>query len=174
MKMKRFNKKGVSPLIATVLLIAFAVALGAVVMNWGRAYVEDTATFAQQKSDTEIKCSNDARMEFLMINNVRKICYNSSSPAHLDFILQNSGTAQITAINATIITDDTTVANTVQTTNYSINLSRSGVFKSQFNVTASSSNVNVLTVRLVPVIKVQGKDVSCPKNELVEDTPLDC
>ena len=30
------NKKGVSPLIATILLIAFAVALGAVVMSWGR------------------------------------------------------------------------------------------------------------------------------------------
>ena len=30
------NKRGVSPLIATVLLISFAVALGAVVLNWGR------------------------------------------------------------------------------------------------------------------------------------------
>jgi len=29
------SKKGVSPLIATILLIAFAVALGSVVMNWG-------------------------------------------------------------------------------------------------------------------------------------------
>ena len=29
------SKKGVSPLIATVLLVAFAVALGSVVMNWG-------------------------------------------------------------------------------------------------------------------------------------------
>jgi flagellin-like protein len=29
-----FSKKGVSPLIATVLLISFAVALGAVIMNW--------------------------------------------------------------------------------------------------------------------------------------------
>ncbi|MDP7623305.1 MAG: hypothetical protein QF436_04300, partial [Candidatus Woesearchaeota archaeon] len=30
------NKRGVSPLIATVLLISFAVALGSVVLNWGR------------------------------------------------------------------------------------------------------------------------------------------
>lgn len=28
------NKRGISPLIATVLLVAFAVALGAVVMSW--------------------------------------------------------------------------------------------------------------------------------------------
>ena len=33
--MKMMNKKGISPLIATVLLIGFAVALAAVVMTWG-------------------------------------------------------------------------------------------------------------------------------------------
>lgn len=30
----RMNKRGISPLIATILLVAFAVALGAVVMSW--------------------------------------------------------------------------------------------------------------------------------------------
>jgi len=33
------GRRGISPLIATVLLIAFAVALGAVVMNFGRTLV---------------------------------------------------------------------------------------------------------------------------------------
>jgi len=32
-----FARKGLSPLIATVLLIAFAVALGVLVMNWGKS-----------------------------------------------------------------------------------------------------------------------------------------
>ncbi|NOZ80615.1 MAG: hypothetical protein GXP63_02985 [DPANN group archaeon] len=35
------SRRGVSPLIATVLLIAFAVALGAVVMNWGKTQIQD-------------------------------------------------------------------------------------------------------------------------------------
>lgn len=34
--MRRMNKKAISPLIATLLLVAFAVALGAVVMNWSQ------------------------------------------------------------------------------------------------------------------------------------------
>jgi len=34
------NKKAVSPLVATVILIGFAVTLGAVIMNLGRNYVE--------------------------------------------------------------------------------------------------------------------------------------
>ena len=32
--MRRLSKKGISPLIATVLLMAFAVALGGMIMNW--------------------------------------------------------------------------------------------------------------------------------------------
>jgi len=55
----KLNKKAVSPLIATVLLIAFAVALGAVVMNWGRSYVETTAEYAERGSDIQILCSRD-------------------------------------------------------------------------------------------------------------------
>ena len=38
---KKVGKRGISPLIATVLLVAFAVALGAVVMNWAKG-VEET------------------------------------------------------------------------------------------------------------------------------------
>lgn len=35
------GKKGMSPLIATILLMAFAVALGAVIMNWSTSLPED-------------------------------------------------------------------------------------------------------------------------------------
>lgn len=41
------GNKGISPLIATVLLIAFSVALGAVVMSWGETYIEEKAQFVE-------------------------------------------------------------------------------------------------------------------------------
>ena len=63
------SNKAVSPLIATVLLIAFAVALGAVVMNWGRGYVEDTANIARERSDTEVKCASDVDVSIVEIDN---------------------------------------------------------------------------------------------------------
>jgi len=34
------NKKGLSPLVATILLVLFALILGTITMNWGKAYVE--------------------------------------------------------------------------------------------------------------------------------------
>ena len=44
------DKRGISPLVATVILISFAVALGAVIMNWGNR-VYETST------NTTLKCS---------------------------------------------------------------------------------------------------------------------
>lgn len=37
------NKKALSPLVATLLLVIFAIALGSVVMSWGKEYVEQAA-----------------------------------------------------------------------------------------------------------------------------------
>ena len=34
------NKKGLSPLVATMLLVVFALVIGTITMNWGRSYVE--------------------------------------------------------------------------------------------------------------------------------------
>jgi flagellin-like protein len=56
------SKKGVSPLIATVLLISFAVALGAVVMNWaGQIGVSDAC--------------NDVEISVVTLNNEQQACY---------------------------------------------------------------------------------------------------
>ena len=34
------KKRALSPLVATILLVAFALVIGTVTMNWGRSYVE--------------------------------------------------------------------------------------------------------------------------------------
>lgn len=43
--MKRMfnNKRGISPLIATIMLLAFAIALGSIVMTWGKDLIESAA-----------------------------------------------------------------------------------------------------------------------------------
>lgn len=71
------SKKGIAPLIATVLLIAFSVALGAIVMNWGRAYIEDTAALAQKSSAGQVECANNVDFQ------VNKILY-SETDANLE------------------------------------------------------------------------------------------
>ncbi|MBI2128673.1 hypothetical protein HYU07_00390 [Candidatus Woesearchaeota archaeon] len=48
------NKRALSPLIATVLLIAFAIALGAIVMSLGKNYIQSISTDLQPTQAAEI------------------------------------------------------------------------------------------------------------------------
>lgn len=55
----RRNKKGISPLIATVLLIGFAVALAAVVMTWGLDFIKNTADATESQTQNTLICASD-------------------------------------------------------------------------------------------------------------------
>jgi len=50
--------KGISPLIATVLLIVIVVSIGAVVMTWTSTFTATTTKTVQNKSDTAINCAS--------------------------------------------------------------------------------------------------------------------
>ena len=51
------QKKGVSPLIAVVLLIVFTVAVSTMIMSWMNTYTKTTTTSASANTDTVITCS---------------------------------------------------------------------------------------------------------------------
>ena len=157
------NKRGISPLIATVLLIAFAVALGAVVMNWGRSYIEATQTQVQQQGQTEIKCSTSVKVDAIKIGGVTKVCFDDSQH-DVKFILENIGTVNVTALKVQIInsTDGiTTVA--INTTEFTPGASYSG--------TATYSG-SFQQLRIVPTIKVGDSKVTCGNAALTFDTTL--
>src|SRR3989344_9535329 len=85
MPRKVFNKRGVSPLIATVLLISFAVALGSVVLNWGRNL--DIAKPGDACSGVSIKIRNIADAD---------VCYGGSgSGTYINFVIDNIGSRDI-------------------------------------------------------------------------------
>lgn len=62
------SKRGVSPLIATVLLIGFAVAIGAVIMNWGSAVVAETDGDAVEQNF----------LKWYMGNNIENVCFDDN------------------------------------------------------------------------------------------------
>jgi len=88
-----FKKRGVSPLIATVLLISFAVALGSVVLNWGRNL--DISKPGDACSGIAIKIRNIGGAE---------ACYSGSGPnAFINFILDNPGNQDIDGLGIWIV-----------------------------------------------------------------------
>lgn len=69
------NKKAVSPLVATVLLIAFAVSLGAVVMNWTSSGSGDGSSASTSK---EAACE-DVSVTILNKGSSKAICLDRDS-----------------------------------------------------------------------------------------------
>ncbi len=53
---KKMGKKGISPLIASVLLIAFTVAAFGVIQTWGTGFISSTTQDVSDKTDTELTC----------------------------------------------------------------------------------------------------------------------
>jgi len=91
------NKRGVSPLIATILLIAFAVALGAVVMNWGRNV--DTLGGL----DPTQKCAA-ASLKVDAISDVPQIFYGGEGTnGFVEFTIENNGNEDISGLIVWIV-----------------------------------------------------------------------
>jgi flagellin-like protein len=54
------NKKAVSPLVATVLLIVFSLILGTITMNIGKAYIEGINEVVINEADNSLKQIGDS------------------------------------------------------------------------------------------------------------------
>lgn len=56
MRVKKITKKGVSPLVATTMLVGFTVAVVAMVVVWSRGYIEERAAKEEALANTKLKC----------------------------------------------------------------------------------------------------------------------
>ena len=177
--MRRMKKKGVSPLIATVLLIAFAVALGAVVMNWGRGYVQETTEKATESSAGDLACTSDVDIGLMDIDGIRQFCFNRSED-RVEFILENRKNKELEAIKCRILGTDTRVPANVN----AFNTTLTGVEDQETGLLPSGADFLVCDVatslgdpkqvQLIPVLFVGGNEVSCSANTLDIINIKDC
>lgn len=95
-------KKGVSPLVATILLIAFAIALGAVVMSYGSAYYSNKQVGAAITSPLD-QCGK-VSLSVYEISGKQQVCYGGEGAhGYVNFMLDNQGNVDIEEILVTII-----------------------------------------------------------------------
>ena len=160
---KMWKKKGVSPLIATVLLIAFAVSLGAVVMNWGRGYVESTAEQAEAQSAEKIACSMDTSLDVVQVGNNMKLCIdNATSSTYLNFTLINSGSIPIKGLQISEIRYSGAFT---QTSYYPTTaVAKSKLVYTGVNLTGTFSTIE--QVEIAPIILIRGVEVVCLEHSI--------
>ena len=84
-------KKSMSPLIATVLLVALAMSLGIIVINFTQKSTEDLKNSATKMIFAERRCSLELQIGVLELNDERYMCYNRSGSMNLEMILENQG-----------------------------------------------------------------------------------
>ncbi len=142
------SKKGVSPLIATILLIAFAVALGSVVMNWGSNLYSNT----DRCSGVKIELKNIGPYQ---------VCYaGSGSAGYINFAMDNKGKQDINGFN--IIMTDTTGQTTIFNLN-DINVPKKTLFDKRDNqvVYDMSKYGQLANVEFTPKIKENSEVIVC-------------
>lgn len=162
------NKKGVSPLIATVLLIAFSVALGAVVMNWGTSYVRDTSEASEANSDDKVMCSTAVDVEFTEVSGVKRVFYSNSSDTNITLKIgvRNTGNQDIDGFYVSMIGNTDIVTEKYEFPQGSILLkgyakSFNEVFDNGILVDDFISNGKLVGIELVPYTMVNGREVTC-------------
>ncbi|NQU79664.1 hypothetical protein HQ545_07905 [Candidatus Woesearchaeota archaeon] len=92
-----FSKKGISPLIAAVLLIVIVVTIGAVVLAMVRHYISEGESDVVVGSEA-IKCGRDVGISFVMVNDNYQICNSTHEDEDLGalyFIVENTGAVDI-------------------------------------------------------------------------------
>lgn len=148
------SKKGVSPLIATILLIAFAVALGSVVMNWGLSL--DLGRSGDKCRDVEIKIRNIDAAE---------VCFGGfGQNGYINFVIDNTGLSDINGLAIWIIGDKGTRLFDLD----SILVKKGELYdKKDKEVSYDFSTFgNIKQVQFIPKVKAEQTTEICPKNAI--------
>jgi flagellin-like protein len=104
-------KKGISPIIASVLLIVVVLGIGTVVTGIARNYVT-TGKQEIEKAKADVMCSTDLELEVPEVNDEYKVCkVTTGSPYLLNITVTNTGTVRVDDIQVKVFGDNGFVAN---------------------------------------------------------------
>ena len=92
------NRRGITPLVATVLLVAFSVGLGALVMSWGEDYIAQKAEFVQGTAEIKSPCDS-THITLIRIGGQLQVCMSSRG---LEFWIDNGPDTDVSNIHARI------------------------------------------------------------------------
>ena len=138
------DKKSISPLIATVLMIVFTVSLAITVTTWGRQLIMGTAKDVEQQTFVDIICGLDVRIDVVDVTGERQLCYDETSD-NLKITIENGPDKEIIGLQVVIISEDSVVSQLVEE-----NFARADIKKVSVNYDGLTP---IQGVRLMPQIQ---------------------
>lgn len=143
-----FGRRGISPLIATVLLIAFAVSIGTMIMNWG-------------KDAVAVGDCSETKLEVQTINEKPLFCYDTLNNK-INVMIKNVGSTDVNRLKMRVITPSFSNED-LEITDSAI---KSGDIKTK-NIDYTHSGK--FRVEIIPVISVGGKERVCSEKYVYID-----
>jgi len=157
------NKKGLTPLVATILLVAFSVGLGAIVMSWGEEYIEEKADFAQGTAEIKTDCDSSA-IDIIRIGGQPQLCQSSEK---IQIWLENSPNTDLYNVHAILVGEED-----VQTIESILTepLLKSNADKLEINFNPTIGKIK--QIKLTPKIWTGTEVVTCSQRSLtIENIP---
>lgn len=166
------NKKGIAPLIATVILVAFAVSLGALVINWNRQYVEDIADFSRDEGSTSVACSFDLGLAITDVKGERQICIDNNN--NILLTLENNKRNPIEEVRARITTNESIYGpmKIDKISGDGIIEGIEGGYAQRGIINESEFNGTIKQILIIPGIDVDGNTRFCFDNSISVEGPL--
>lgn len=145
-----FEKRGMAPIVATLLLISFAIAIGLVVMNFGRAQVS-----------LESQCTIDIGMEFSSIGGLDEICFDASKN-DLFFAVENGINLGLDGLVVNVI-------GTERAESYDLpdaKIGKAGNYLTHLGYNEELSG-SIRQLKIIPKVKIVDKEEICSEQALV-------
>lgn len=153
---KRSDKRGISPLVATVLLVGFTLALAIVIWMWAGGFLEERAQKAGKVANVEISCATEVGFS------VVEACKEGDL---LKLTIENRKNLPLNGFIVRIEDgDDFEVKSIVQE-----------IGKLEVGALTTEINLNPQSLLLVPQILIgTGEEASCPKSSIRVDDVQTC
>ena len=146
------SKKGISPLIATVLILGLTVVLAALVAMWSTQFTKDTTKSVTESAEIQTRCARDVRLD------IKSAC--NAGGGIYKIVLENNGNQAIFGLKVRLFQNDNTVDS--KSVNPNPNpLPAFGV--QQITIPATTILAAVKRIEILPSIAISANNyVTCP------------
>jgi len=154
MKRGEMGRRGLSPLIATILLIAFAAALGTLIMTW--------ALPDGQLRTADDPCLN-VQLELQQLPGAQAICYSQNS-REMRFIVKNVGETHVPALRLRITNRQFEI--TERDVRAQLEPGGAGNYHLEYNVPSPNGLIATIiplvgdNLRACPAVEIEVSDIS--------------
>ena len=151
------SKKGIAPLIATLVLILLAAGLGVVVLNFGRAQIEIAA-----------QCAVNIGMKFVVLNEKPQACFDQAKN-QLFFIVENGAQIPVEGLLLRVIGANQILTRDVPDSE----IDKVGTILKYIPYNRAEFG-DVRQIRLTPKITLYDQEITCTEQSVEVEDVRDC